>query len=265
MSGYLFYGVDISNLITHGTTSAPPSYTGFPISTAPTYTSTKLDKPYNFSFQYNGNDVSNYTTAYSLAFNGGSSGSISTTIPNTPGVSFKHISGYCYGGGGGGGGGGGNINAYGGGDGGNGGDGGFAAILNYPINGESVNYQAGNRGNGGKGNTNNASGGNGNSGGSSYIYVGTTEIILANGGGGGDGGKTGGASSKGSTAASGGHGNSSFAAGYTGTTANTSPSTSYPNNPSNGGAGGNAKYDNKTNSGGSGSPGYVQVYLTYEP
>lgn len=265
MSGYFFNGVDISNLITHGTTSAPPSYTGFPKSISPTYTTTGLDKPHNFLYNFNGSDISNYATAYSLAFNGGTSGSISTAIPNMPGYSFKHISGYCWGGGGGGGGGGGNINAYGGGDGGSGGAGGFAAILNYPISGQSVNYQAGNQGNGGKGNTNNASGGNGNNGGNSYIDVGSTQIILANGGGGGDGGKTGGGGSKGSTAASGGNGNGSVAANYTGTTANTSPDTSYPNNPSYGGGGGNAAYDNKTNSGGSGSSGYVYVYLTYQP
>ncbi len=264
MSGYYYNGVNISNLITSGTTSVPPSYTNFPTSTAPTYNTTSLDKPFNFSYKYNGTDVANYATAYSLAYTGGKSGSIPISIPNSPGFSFKHISGYCWGGGGGGGGGGGNVNAYGGGDGGSGGNGGFAAIINYPISGQTINYQVGNSGNGGGGNKGNSSGGNGNSGGSSYIYVGNTEILLANGGGGGGGGKTGGSDNKGSTAGSGGNGNGAIASGYTGTTANTSPSTSYPNNPSTGGGGGNAKYDNDTNSGGPGAPGYIEVYLTYQ-
>ena len=259
MSGYFFNGVNISDLIQSGTTSAPPSnvYTGFPTSTAPTYKTTGLDKPYNFSFLYNGSDVSNYATAYGIGFNAGTSGAIPTSIPGAPGYSFKHISGYCWGGGGGGGGGGGkNSGSYGGGDGGTGGNGAFAAIVDYPISGSTVNYQSGGAGNGGSGHGSNK-GDSGNSGGDSFINIGATTILFANGGGGGGGGNT-------ANVNSGGNGSGGFTAGYTGTTANTSPATSYPNNPSNGGAGGNASFNSGVNSGGDGSPGYLYVYLTYQ-
>lgn len=267
MSGYYFNGVNISDLIQSGT-SAPPSnvYAGFPTSTAPTYKATGLDKPYNFSFQYNGSDVSNYATAYGIGFNAGTSGAIPISIPGAPGYSFKHISGYCYGGGGGGGGGGGKNGSYGGGDGGTGGNGAFAAIVDYPISGSTVNYQSGSGGGGGRGENSNK-GYDGSAGGNSFINIGATTILFANGGGGGGGGATAnsGANSKPGTAPSGGNGSSGFAAGYTGTTANTSPATSYPNNPSNGGGGGNASYNSGVNSGGNGSPGYLYVYLTYQP
>jgi len=266
MSGYFYNGVDISNLIVSSTTSAPPSYTNFPRSIAPTYNSTGLDKPYNFSYQYNGNDVSNYSTAYGIAFNAGNSGSITTTIPNTTGYSFKHISGYCYGGGGGGGGGGGkNSVSYGGGDGGAGGAGGFAAIVGYPISGQTVNYQSGSGGGGGSGENSNKGVG-GSPGGDSYIDVGEITIIHAYGGGGGGGGNTANVNSgsKPGTAPHGSNGTGTVVSGYTGTFANTSPATSYPNNPTNGGGGGNASFNSGVNKGGSGSPGYLHVYLTYQ-
>jgi hypothetical protein len=180
MSNYLYKGVNISNLIKSGGTSSPPGYGGFPTSTAPTYNTTGLDKPYFFSYLSSGVDARNYSVAYGIEYSGGSSGPVPTSIPSSPGYSFKHISGYCYGGGGGGGGGGGNSTAYGGGDGGTGGDGAFAAIISYPISG-SVNYVAGNGGNGGSGNKVNDAGGNGNTGGSSSLTVGVTSILIANG------------------------------------------------------------------------------------
>jgi hypothetical protein len=273
MSGYLFNGVNVANLIINGSTTVP-GYTSFPKSSPCQYTSTGLDKPYNFSYMYNGTDVSNYATAYGFTYNGGNtgnSGSIPTTIPNTN-TSFKHISGYCWGGGGGGGGGGSNTNSYGGGDGGNGGDGAFAAIIDYPISGQSVNYSAGNNGGGGSAGTGKAgdtsanAGSPGKGGGSSYVYVGNTQIILANGGSGGSGGEIGQFSNKGSAADDGKSGTSSYISGYTGTTSNSSPSTSYPNNPGNGsnnGLGGNGVYDD-SNSGSDGASSYVAVYLSYQ-
>jgi hypothetical protein len=268
---YSFKGVNISNLIQSGGSSVVPGYTGFSTSIAPTYTTTGLDKPYNFSYSFQGTDASQYATAYNLSYSTAGNGTISIAIGNT-GYSFKHISAYCWGGGGGGGGGGGNNNTEGGGDGGTGGDGAFAAIIDYPIENREVRYTVGSAGNGGAGGKGKFlgptanSGSKGGPGGTSILYVGSSNsnsIIFANGGGGGNGGSTGETSGKAPNGSSGDNGNASYSAGYTGTTSNTSPSTSYPNNQSNGSGGGNGEYDNPK-SAGDGSTGYIRVYLTYQ-
>lgn len=280
---YSFNGINIGNLIQGGSTSVP-GYTGFPESTPFVYGS-GLDKPYNFSYMYNGTDVSNYTTAYNLSYTSGESATIPTAIGNT-GYSFKHIAGYCFGGGGGGGGGGGtgadgpNFSNKSGGSGGSGGAGGYAAILSTPLQGSSSVFVAvgdgGSGGSGGGGNPGNnindykgTDGKGGSDGGNSYIQnlYNNAYLAYANGGGGGGGGDAGTSSESGPAGGGGSSGNGSILG-----PGNTTVETGYPHVPSSyqaggtGGGGGNAS-NGKVETGGSGDPGlggYVQIYFSYQ-
>ena len=275
---YLYKNIDIKNLIQSGNSSAPPGFTGFPVSTKYQYTS-GLDKPFNFSYtSSSGLDASQYATAITHAYNSSASG-ISTLIPGTN-SHFKHVSGYFFGGGGGGGGGGGTgveYNGYsysykGGGDGTGGGQGGYVAILPTAINGSNISIVvgvAGGQGNGGGG-ANKGKGGNGNNGtpgGQSYILIGNSQIAAANGGGGGYGGNGGTSSGGGSTnntTVSNGKGETN-APGVVG------PSTGYPSQNLStyqaGGSGGGGAGSGNVNSGdygNNGKPGYVQIYFSYQ-
>jgi hypothetical protein len=274
---YFFNGVDISDLIEDGSTTVP-DYVGFPKSTPCIYTTTGLDRPYNFSYSYQGTDVSNYATAYIPTLSGGT---IPTTIPGAPGYSFKHISAFCWGGNGGGGGGGGQgwPNGEKGGNGGNSGTGGYAAIISYPIGTQAVNYSVGVGGSPGPGgdaangpNGKGEPGTAGGTGGQTYINLnspsGTTSIIHANGGNGGGGGNGGTSVNPGNSNGNGNGGTGSYTPGYTGTTTGVNSGPNYPPQPTNntgkGGGGGSPEGSGKGSSGPGGVGGSLTVYLTYQ-
>jgi hypothetical protein len=282
---YSFNGINISNLISLGSDpTSVPGYTGFPESTPFLYGS-GLDKPYNFSYMYDGIDVSNYTTAYNLSFTSAEGATIPTAIGNT-GYSFKHIAGYCFGGGGGGGGGGGtgadgpNLSNKSGGKGGKGGAGGYAAILSTPLQGSpSVLVIVGGGGSGGSGGPGNPGkdindykgtpGKGGDAGGASYIQIpGISTLAEANGGGGGGGGDAGTSKDSGGGGGTGSTGDGSILG-----PGNTAVETGYPNVPSSyqagedggdGGSGGNVGDVRNGSPGGKGLGGYVQIYFSYQ-
>ncbi len=278
MSSYFYNGMDITNLIEGGSTSVP-DYIGFPESTPSIYTS-GLDKPYNFSYSYQGTDVSNYATAFNISHTGGT-GTIPTTIPGAPGYSFKHISAVCWGGGGGGGGGGGYgsggvpIKFNPGASGSPGNNGAYAAILSYPINGLTVNYYVGSGGNNGNGGANKIAdkgdnGTSGNNGTYSYVYVDGLSITYSPGGIGGPGGNGGNVvnGNSGTTPNTPATDDSTIASpGYSGTTSANIPGVPvYPaQNTGQGGGGGSTNPGgNEGFAGATGTPGYIQVYLTYQ-
>lgn len=273
---YYYKNQDISSLLS-GTGGTTPGYINFPNHGMP---STNIEKPLSLSYQYNGTDISNYCTAFTLQYN--SSSSFNPGI-DTP-IMFKHVSVVCVGGGGGGGGGGGRgakalTGSYtNGGSGAPGGAGGYASIFEYPFNSGNMTLTIGSGGYGGGGggqaaDASSKSGGNGSNGGSgngTYLYMnsdGGSAFIVANGGTGGGGGGAGNANNNNpSSNAIGTDGNGIWAPTYTGYSIPTPGYTpNYFTGYSYGGSGGSGgKSSSSANGGTPGGNGYAQVWFLYE-
>jgi hypothetical protein len=258
MSGYSYNNISIANLIQSGNTSVP----GFNISSTPFQFSSGFDKPANFSYSYQGTDISNYTTANMyVSTSNANSGNIPLQIGNSNSY-FNHVS-VCGAGGGGGGGGGGNymIDLYDGGKGGSGGSGSYGAIVAFPVSGStSLSYNVGGGGAG-----ENAKG---SQGGNTSVSVGNTTIISCPGGNGGEPGNGAKTSGNGSPGDSGNANNSSVTPGYS--SIENANSNYYPEFPpqqgngytnGNGGGGGNSTTQN-FNTGSKGNAGFVLVYFS---
>ena len=258
-SGYYYNNINIENLIQSGSTPVP----GFNISATPFQYSSGFDKPANFSYTYQGTDISNYTTANMfVSTSNTNSGNIPLLIPNTNGSYFNYVS-VCGSGGGGGGGGGGNYitELYDGGNGGSGGSGSYGAIVAFPLSGAtSLSYIVGGGGDGQ--NTKGTQGGN------TSVSVGNTTIISCPGGNGGSPGNGATINGNGSPGANGYANNSSVIPGYS--SIENANSNSYPEFPpqqgngytnGNGGGGGNSTTQN-FNAGSKGNAGFVLVYFS---
>jgi hypothetical protein len=296
-SRYFYKGTNIADLIqTTGNTTNSFGFNNFPQqNTGQTYIS-KINKPFDFMYKKNGEDIANSCNAYFLEYTGTSANVQGTTTTvtqsmNINNVGFKHISAYVWGGGGGGGGGGGAMNYYtkNGGTGRVGGDGGYAAVTNFKVNTSDIIVQYGRGGNGGGGGSKtaspdqNVSGPDGTAGGAgvrSYIALSdNTVIINAEGGNGGDGGEGGNAFSNGGAgnfAGTLGTSNGlvvdeSTAANYTdnGQYVYSMPAdaTVWPmqNSGNNGNSGDGASWNGgASNAGNSGNVGYVGIYFLYQ-
>jgi hypothetical protein len=83
---YYYKNMDISKLLS-GTGGITPGYENFPDHGIPT---SSIELPLNLSYLYKGTDVSNYSTAFTIAFGAGTSQVI---LPNNanPGVSFTPL------------------------------------------------------------------------------------------------------------------------------------------------------------------------------
>jgi hypothetical protein len=278
-SGYLYNGINITNLVASGGTTVP-GYTGFPQSFPPSCTYTGFDRPANFSYSNNGTDVSTTMTAhYFQNSTTNTTQNIPILIPNTS-TSFKSISICCAGGGAGGAGGGSNTNVSSGGDGGNGGDGSYAALLDYPLSGySSINYKIGNFGYGGDGvnGSDVGTGKSGNGGNDTNVYLespsNSLQLIYCPGGNTGNGGKAapGSDGSDGNTPDSKVNAPSNFSYIESTDSPAYTPQNFPPQNTSatlshgNGGGGGNAAAGSgKSNSGSPGNTGFVLFYFSYE-
>lgn len=279
MSNYKYNGVDIYYLLNSSGISNTTPYIGFPLSPYPSYTS-QIDIPQPFNYKENSVDLCNTNEAFTLNYPGSVYGTFNISYPmyisGLSGPSYKHISGYCIGGSGGGGGGGGahtGVPQHSGGKGGTGGQGGYAAIVQYPINGNIslIIGQAGNGGNNGKGDSNGgANGGIGNEGTASTLIVGNTTILNAWGGGSGNGGDGGNANSDGKAGTTNAGPTPNFAIANGGKNNTIDPNTpSYPYWPPNisqGGLGGIGQAGDGTPNAAPGNPGnngYAQLWFSY--
>lgn len=296
-SRYFYKGTNIADLIeTTGNTTNSFGFNNFPQqNTGQTYIS-KINKPFDFMYTKNGEDISNSCNAYFLEYTNQAdfpSGQGNTTnirqsmkINN---VGFKHISAYAWGGGGGGGGGGG---AHGwwtknGGTGRDGGTGGYAAVTNFIANTSEIIVQAGRGGSlGNRGVKTNLEfenapdGQGGGKGVASYIALSDgTKIIEAEGGNGGDGGNGGNDANNGSGGASTGNtGDSTGLVVDDSTVANYTDNGQYvyskpvdatvwptQNSGNNGNNGNGASWNGPaSNDGNVGRVGYVGIYFLYK-
>lgn len=281
---YYYKGQDISTLLS-GSGATITGYSNFP---STSYPGASIQQPLPLSYLYNGIDICNYCTAFTIA-NGPGSVTTYTADKANPGstITYKHVSAFCVGGGGGGGGGGGrgfggtySTSYNSGSPGGEGGQGGYGAIFKYPFNSGLLTINVGNGGSGGKGggraNILGTSGGNGGAGdpgnASSLIISNDTNYFLyVNGGNGGDGGGAGNANSDNNgTANPGSPGNAYIAPGYQAYNnptiiGNTIICPSPPTGNWAGGNIGNAGYGNTSaGGGGTGYGGYAQVWFLYD-
>ena len=255
-SGYYYNNINITSYIQSGNSAVP----GFNINATPLQYSSGFDKPGNFSYTYQGTDISNYTAAIYIAESNTYSGNIPLLIPNTNGSYFKYVS-VCGCGGGGGGGGGGDF-IYGnfdGGNGGSGGDGAYGAVLNYPVSGaNSLSYNIGKGGSG--------SNGTGSPGNNTSVSVGNTTIISCDGGNGGAPGNGTPGFANGNDGNSGNTPDSKVVSGNITTNTSGYPpqSGNYagPDTGNGGGGGGGNGTDKSYSPGGDGNNGFVLVYFS---
>lgn len=274
MSQYKYDNQDIYYLLNNPSYSNTP-YNPFPLSDLPIYGS-NIDKPYFLNYKVSSADLNNSNTALNNFYTN-TNNSINYAIPNNT-ANFKHISAYCYGGGGGGGGGGGagtdNLaggNHSKGGSGGNGAVGGYAAVVQYPIDGPiavTIGASGINGGGGAKsGNGSGQAGGAGGAGGVTTLKINNITVLQAYGGGfgkgGGGGSGNGGTGSQGTTNL---NTTNSTANGGTDKTTNAN-SPAYPYWPPNGSIAGNggagANWGNSADPGTPGSKGYAQIWFSY--
>ena len=258
MSGYLFNGIKIANLIQSGNSHVP----GFNITATPVQYSSGFDKPANFSYTYQLTDISNYTAANMFVSSSNTnSGNIPLLIPNTSNSYFNYVS-VCGCGGGGGGGGGGNyyeldgVGYYDGGNGGSGGAGAYGAVLNYPVSGHAnLSYNIGTGGSG--------ENGTGSKGFNTSVSVSNTPIISCPGGNGGSPGNGSPGAYSGSPGDSGKTPDSTVVSGsiITNNTSGYPPQNGSGWTSGGGGPGGNST-DKSYNSGASGNNGFVLVYFS---